>query len=323
MGLKQLENLPFRESIKQDRHWNRWRKSPWCKIQILLKGHVGRTFQEFYSKAAPLLSNQEHQPMALIMRWCFYSPNERRTAFNKYEIVDGLICKVQLIDKPNNAFLERWLEHPKEYERYIIQNRLPNNVLFFNGVFYHITEESKIGNALRCENGFVINPNFEPKWRRNTGISFNSFYNHFVNGFQSNRFNNNEITQFDADYFLHPELFDYTTYGNWIIDLSKCVQFESLKKLKRYTTRKNVEKHKASVRLYKQTQKERVANQHELLGNAMIDYNLRKEKEKQLRREKEQAEAAKSTLVRDAHGFNETSFLTYRVPVKTRNNERS
>jgi hypothetical protein len=317
---EKLENLPFRERIKQERGWNRWGKSPWSKIKILLKGHENRTFKEFYKKAAPLLANQEHQPMKLIMEWCFYAPNNRATMYNDYEIVDGIIRKIKLDVYTNKIFFEEWLARPDYYKSIVELHKkeLPNNVIFQNGVYYYITEESKIGNALQYANDEIKNPNYKHKWFSNKAIRFETFYNFFVLQIKPDWVNNYGITQFDADFFLHPELFDYVAFGTHIIDLSKCLQFDSLKKLKTYTTRKSVEKHKAAERAYKKTQKERVAKQHELLGQAMIDYNLRKEKEKQLRREKEQAESLKSAEIKYRHGFDDESFLTYRVPVKTK-----
>jgi hypothetical protein len=138
-------------------------------------------------------------------------------------------------------------------------------------------------------------------------LSFDDFIKIHILNHQINH--RSFLTKLEADYFLNPDKYDYITYKGEIIDLSKCIAFDNKKAMYKYVKKINYEKNKADAKAQKELEANKREEANNLINAAMVDFNLRKEKEKQLRREKEQKENKINNQIRNRHGFDENSFM--------------
>jgi hypothetical protein len=287
-------NPPMRESMSYSRQYgygfDRGREM-YNKIRILLDGHIGRPFSEFYWKIKPYLKFKS-KPMTYILKHYFSVEDD-------YSIVEGLI-----VYTPDTK---------KEV--------LPYNCLVKDSIYYSITEESKMGCLLRLSQNYgnkVYNIEQATKYGYGNSITYKDFITIFgIEQRKTYKYRYTaKITHLEAMYYLYPERYNYVGYGGSIIDPEKCISFDSKKSLLKYVKRRNYEKEDDLRKKERKDIKDKQLKAQSLIGNAMIDFKLRKEKVKQQQLEQKQKEEALSAEIRNRHGFDETSFMAYRVPVK-------
>jgi hypothetical protein len=292
------DNSPFRaRMIYRERSGEYFRKShddkSWYKTKQLVKGHENRPFKVCFRKVKPFLRHWS-QPMHYVLsRWF-----DEESA---YKIENGIIK----------------IRNYKKLDR----NPLPRNVIFENETFFLITEESKVGKQL-----FLIKHKGEEyiNYFHYYGYSYKhilyaDFIAYHVKGHKDRDKYNLNISKKDADYFLYPERFmyrNYRYYDNNIIDITKCVRFKDKKTLRKHITKAFFESRNKRNKKNRRIEKDKKQISDSLLGKAMVDFNLRKEKEKQLRQDKDKMDAIASAYTRDRFGFDETSFTTFQPRMK-------
>lgn len=293
LKMKQLEDLPIKVSMSRSKYRSRWcykNNIDYKAIHKLLNGYTNREFSLFFAKVKPFLRNESH-PLTWIIDRCFNDTD--------YQIVDGIII--------NTAKQEK---------------RLPKKVIFQNNKFHLITDDSVVGNVLYVHfsrNGKkTISTSKYPSW--DTTMDYDKFTDVFINNIKntSRRHYTYGITRFSAEYYLYPATFDdnIQTYQNLLIDLHKCLVFDTEKSLKKYLTRQYIENIKKQKKIQRLVNKAKLEESNKILNVAMEKFQQRIERNKQVQIALAKLEAEKSAAIRNAHGFDETSFTTQQNRVK-------